>query len=243
MRPCCFESPARSILSFFHSLISLDNPGKKSRPTARTPEQTTGYRQTDCRGTLGINGRYFGRQRWPEQPATACLVGFAGNAAPFSGCTTGLASTVGAFRLLIAYGLCIGQPVPLPGWLAEREMNGRARTLLTGMINRVIHIIAFLGRSRMLNLSDKPARVLNGLMLSAAGLSMMIPVPIISFDDVLPALAIVLLSWGLRLRDGLMLLVGYLVTLAAVASVILLWWGGAHVASELLSLTGLASNR
>lgn len=111
------------------------------------------------------------------------------------------------------------------------------------MINRVIHIIAFLGRSRMLNLSDKPARVLNGLMLSAAGLSMMIPVPIISFDDVLPALAIVLLSWGLRLRDGLMLLVGYLVTLAAVASVILLWWGGAHVASELLSLTGLASNR
>ena len=111
------------------------------------------------------------------------------------------------------------------------------------MINRVIHIIAFLGRSRMLNLSDKPARVLNGLMLSAAGLSKMIPVPIISLDDVLPALAIVLLSWGLRLRDGLMLLVGYLVTLAAVASVILLWWGGAHVASELLSLTGLASNR
>jgi hypothetical protein len=76
-------------------------------------------------------------------------------------------------------------------------------------------------------------------MLCAAGLSMMVPVPIISFDNVLPALAIVLISWGLRLRDGLMLLAGYLVTLAAVASVGLLWWGGTVAATELLSLMGL----
>lgn len=155
----------------------------------------------------------------------------------------GMASVVGAFCLLIASGLCIGQPVPLPGWLAQREVNGRARMLLNGMINRGTNIIASLGRPRMLPLSNKPARVLNGLMLSAAGLSMMIPVPIISFDNVLPALAMVLLSWGLRLRDGLMLLVGYLVTVAAVASVMLLWWGGTLAATELLSLAGLASSR
>ncbi len=155
----------------------------------------------------------------------------------------GMASMVGAFCLLIASGLCIGQPVPLPAWLAKRELNARVRTLLKGMISRIIHIIALLGRPRMLPLSNKPARVLNGLMLSAAGVSMMIPVPIISFDNVMPALAIVLLSWGLRLRDGLMLLVGYLVTLAAVASVMLLWWGGTLVSTELLSLAGLASDR
>ncbi|MCC7225167.1 MAG: exopolysaccharide biosynthesis protein [Burkholderiaceae bacterium] len=155
----------------------------------------------------------------------------------------GMSSMVGAVCLLIAYGLCIGQPVPLPGWLAKREINGRVRMLLKGMINRAIHIIALWGRPRMLSFSNKPARVLNGLMLSAAGVSMMIPVPIISFDNVLPALAIVLLSWGIRLRDGLMLLVGYLVTLAAIASVMLLWWGGTYVATELLSLAGLASSR
>ena len=40
-----------------------------------------------------------------------------------------------------------------------------------------------------------------------------------------------------------LLLVGYLVTLAAIASVILLWWGGTHAATELLSLTGLTSSR
>ena len=65
---------------------------------------------------------------------------------------------------------------------------------------------------------------------------MIMPVPIISFDNVLPALAIVLIAWGLRLRDGLMLLAGYVVTLFAIASVALLWWGGAHVVTKLLSL-------
>jgi len=37
-----------------------------------------------------------------------------------------------------------------------------------------------------------------------------------------------------------MLLGGYLVTLAAVASVVLLWWGGTVAATELLSLMGLS---
>lgn len=68
---------------------------------------------------------------------------------------------------------------------------------------------------------------------------MMMPVPIISFDNVLPALAIVLISWGLRLRDGLMLVAGYLVTVLAVTSVVFLWWGGAAIAAELISLSGL----
>lgn len=152
----------------------------------------------------------------------------------------GMASMVGALCLFIAYGLCIGQPIPLPGWLAKREVSTRIRTLLESMLSRAINIIALLGRPRMLSLSNKRARMVNGFMLSAAGVSMMIPVPIITFDNVLPALAIVLLSWGLRIRDGLILLVGYLVTLVAVASVVMLWWGGAVIATETLSLMGLS---
>ena len=151
----------------------------------------------------------------------------------------GMASGVGAFSLLIAYGLFIGRPAPLPDWLAAREMNGRARTLLKSMISRAIKVMAVLGRPRMLPLSNTPFRILNGLVLAVAGLSMMMPVPIISFDNVLPALAIVLICWGLRLRDGLMLVAGYLVTVLAVTSVVFLWWGGAAIAAELISLSGL----
>lgn len=151
----------------------------------------------------------------------------------------GMASVVGAFCLLVAAGLYMGQPVHLPAWLVNREVNGRARSLLQGMLDRFINILGSMGRPRMLPLSNKPARMLNGPMLAVAGLTMVVPVPIISFDNVLPALAIVLITWGLRLRDGLMLLAGYLATLAAVASVILLWWGGSLAVTELLSLAGL----
>lgn len=197
-----------------------------------TVERIAGAQLASMNGTMADAVGQSNRQRmvWLSLLAMPLL---------FPVALPGMASVVGAFCLLIAFGLFIGQPLPLPGWLAKREMNGRARMLLESMISRVINVIALFGRPRMLLLSDKPVRVVNGLMLAAAGLSMMIPVPIISFDNVLPALAIVLISWGLRLRDGLMLLGGYVVTLAAVASVILLWWGGAAAATELLVLMGL----
>ncbi|HRP67093.1 MAG TPA: exopolysaccharide biosynthesis protein [Thauera sp.] len=198
-----------------------------------TVERIAGAQLASMNGTMGDALGQSNRQRvvWLGLLAMPLL---------FPVALPGMASAVGALSLLIAFGVLVGQPLPLPGWLARREMNGRARALLERMLGRVVNVIALWGRPRLLPLSDRPARVLNGMMLSAAGLSMMVPVPIISFDNVLPALAIVLMSWGLRLRDGLMLLGGYLVTLAAAASVLLLWWGGASAANELLSLIGLA---
>lgn len=148
----------------------------------------------------------------------------------------GMASVVGALCLFVALGLCIGRSVPLPNCLARRELGARMHTLLAGMVRRTIGLLARFCRPRLLALSNQSARVLNGLVLCAAGLSMAVPVPMISFDNVLPALAIVLISWGLRLRDGLMLVAGYVATAAAIASVMLFWWGGLVVASELLSL-------
>ena len=147
----------------------------------------------------------------------------------------GMASVVGTLCLLIAIGLCRGQPLPLPRWLASRELGARTQVVLASMVNRSVRVIAKVSRPRMLALSNQPARMLNGVVLCAAGLSMVVPVPLISFDNVLPALAIVLVAWGLRLRDGWMLLAGYLATVAAVASVGLLWWGGAVVADRLLA--------
>ena len=199
-------------------------------------ERIAGARLASMNGTMADAVGQSNRQRmvWLSLLAMPLL---------FPVALPGMASVVGALCIVIAFGLLSGQPVPLPVWLARREINARARVLLERMIGRVINVIARWGRPLMLRLSDRPARALNGLMLCAAGLSMMVPVPIISFDNVLPALAIVLISWGLRLRDGLMLLCGYLVTLAALASVALLWWGGTVAATELLSAMGLTLGR
>ena len=147
----------------------------------------------------------------------------------------GMGSAVGVFCLVIAFGLCAGRSVPLPAWLGERTLNDRVRELLTRMLARVLHLVARLGRPRLLVLSHHSARWANGLMLSVAGVSMVVPVPVISFDNVLPALAIVLISWGLRLRDGLMLMAGYLATAVAVASVAALWWGGSVLVTDMLA--------
>ncbi len=149
----------------------------------------------------------------------------------------GMASAVGTLCLWVAFGLLRGRSVRLPNWLAKRTLSARVKTVLFSMIHRALAIFARFGRPCMLPLSDKPARMLNGLMLGAAGLAMVVPVPLITFDNVLPALATVLIAWGLRLRDGRMLLAGYGVTVAAVVSVMLLWWGGAVVAAKVLAWT------
>lgn len=147
----------------------------------------------------------------------------------------GMASAVGMLCLLVAWGVCRGQMSALPSWLGQRKLSERVKTLLTRMVQRVVSIMARMGRPRMLPLSNQPARLFNGVVLTIAGLALMVPVPVISFDNVLPALAIVLITWGLRLRDGLMLMAGYLVTTAAVASVVALWWGGAVVLTDMLA--------
>jgi len=148
----------------------------------------------------------------------------------------GMGLAVGALSVFVACGLCLSHQVPLPRWLAKRELNARVKTLLARMVSRAVGTIGRVSRPRLLPLSNRPARLLNGLMLTVAGLAMATPVPVVSFDNVLPALAIVLLSWGLRLRDGVMLMAGYVATAVAVASVVLLWWGGSVVALQLMSL-------
>jgi hypothetical protein len=58
---------------------------------------------------------------------------------------------------------------------------------------------------------------------------MMTPMPLVSFDNVVPAAAIALLAWGLRVRDGGLLLAGYVATVLAWLYVGLLWWAGAEI--------------
>jgi len=213
-----------------HSLLPSANSPKNTHNRRRSTVQRMVSAQLARMGgtladTIGENNRQ--RLLWLGLMALPLL---------FPVALPGMGSAVGAFCLLTAIGLCTGQSLQLPAWLAKREMNGRIKSLLVATVNRIIHVLARFWRPRLLPLSNKPARLFNGSMLFVAGLSMMVPVPVISFDNVLPALAIVLIAWGLRLRDGVMLLAGYLATVVAVASVMLLLWGGAQVFQHVLSL-------
>ena len=140
----------------------------------------------------------------------------------------GMATTIGALCVLLALGVALNRPLRLPGWLGRRSLPPRAAVLLQPVVRPRVrghrrHRPAALDR-----LTGRGLRIVNGAFLAIAGLALMTPVPLVSFDNVLPAAAVMLLAWGLRGRDGLLLATGYATTLVAVGSVVLLWWGGAE---------------
>ena len=105
----------------------------------------------------------------------------------------GMASAVDTLCVLVAFGLSRGQSVPLPKWLANRVLSARVKAMLTSVIHRALAILAH-GAAPHAVPSTKHVRALNALMLGIAGLTIFVPVPLISFDNVLPALAIVLIA-------------------------------------------------
>ena len=147
----------------------------------------------------------------------------------------GMAMTIGALCVLIAMGVAVNRPLRLPGWLGRRSLPPRAAELLQRWSVRAFGTIAVIVRPRWIGLTGRGLRIVNGAALAIAGMALMTPVPLVSFDNVLPAAAVVMLAWGLRGRDGLLLASGYATTVVAVGSVVLLWWGGAEAVRWLLA--------
>jgi hypothetical protein len=148
----------------------------------------------------------------------------------------GMATTIGAVCVLVALGVALNRPLRLPRWLGRRSLPPRAAEVLCRWSTRAFATIAAIVRPRWIAFSSRCVRIVNGSFLAIAGLALMTPVPLVSFDNVLPAAAVILLAWGLRGRDGLLLATGYVATLVAVGSVVLLWWGGAELVRRLVAL-------
>jgi hypothetical protein len=71
-------------------------------------------------------------------------------------------------------------------------------------------------RPRALAMSRGPvANLINGAVIVIAALVLMLPLPLVPFTNTIPALAVVLLSIGMVERDGLVIVLGYLATVAA----------------------------
>ena len=163
-------------------------------------------------------------------------LGFAALPLLFPVALPGMATTIGAVCVLLALGVAVNRPLRLPAWLGRRSLPPRAAELLCRWSARAFATIAAIVRPRWIAFSGRSVRIVNGSFLAIAGLALMTPVPLVSFDNVLPAAAVILLAWGLRVRDGLLLATGYLATLVAVGSVVVLWWGGAELLRRLISL-------
>ena len=153
----------------------------------------------------------------------------------------GISTALGVPMLLIACSVMVNR-VP---WLPERVLahtlaGDTVRLVLrrvTGWALRFEHLV----RPRWLALTGG-ARInfMNGGLLVVAVLALMAPLPFVPFANTIPAVAIVLLCFGMAERDGAVIALGWLATLVSAAYVggllVLVLYAGLHADQALEAL-------
>lgn len=149
--------------------------------------------------------------------------------------TVPMMSTVfGIPMLLIGFAVMVSR-VP---WLPERVLlhhvgAATARQMLTRVRSwalRFEHLV----RPRALALSGGALiNIVNGALLMLAVLLLMAPLPLVPFVNTVPAIAIMLLCFGMAERDGVVIALGWLATLVSTAyvgglMVLVVYWGMHH---------------
>ena len=128
----------------------------------------------------------------------------------------GMSTVLGLPMLLIGFAVMMSR-VP---WLPERLLNRSlpaptVRGVLAkvrGWAERFEHLV----RPRLLGLTGgRVVNFVNGGLIIVAVLLLMAPIPLVPFINSLPALAIVLLCFGMAERDGVVILLGYLMTVVS----------------------------
>lgn len=118
--------------------------------------------------------------------------------------------------LLIGTAVVLNRLPWMPPRVVDRELPGDTIRLVmdkvVGWAERVEHLI----RPRWLALSSSAVvNILNGLLILHNVVLLMAPLPLVPFANTLPAMAIVLLAIGMAERDGVVIVLGYGMTLVS----------------------------
>jgi hypothetical protein len=145
--------------------------------------------------------------------------------------------------LLIGFAVMVSRVPWLPERLLDRSLPAATvRGVLLkvrGWAERFEHLV----RPRWLGLTGgKAVNALNGALIIAAVLLLMAPLPLVPFVNSLPALAVILLCFGMAERDGAVLAFGYFLTLLSAIYVgglmVLVFYAGLHYEEALELLRG-----
>lgn len=144
----------------------------------------------------------------------------------------GISTVFGAIIMLISVGIILNRVPWLPAFLMKRAVK---REQLIPVLKRgaaLIHRIEGLIRPRLLGLSGSSAvNRLNGLMLFAGGVLLILPLPVLPLSNFLPGWGLLLLGAGILQRDGYFIAVGWVLNIitflyfAAVAVAVLVAGG------------------
>lgn len=131
-----------------------------------------------------------------------------------------MSAVFGTPMLLIGFAVMMSRVPWLPARLLDYRMPaGTVRQVLgkvRGWALRFEHLV----RPRLLGLSGSATiNVINGGLIILDVLLLMAPLPLVPFVNSVPALAIILLCFGMAERDGAVIALGYFVSLVALAYV------------------------
>lgn len=145
-----------------------------------------------------------------------------------------MSTALGAPMLMIGVAVMANRVPWLPARLLDRALpSATVQHVLeraAGAAARFEHLV----RPRLLRLTATVgANSVNGVVLVVAVLVLMAPLPLVPFANTLPAIAILLLCFGLAERDGVLVLLGYVATLIATAYIGGLFWLAAKTGSNL----------
>jgi hypothetical protein len=152
-----------------------------------------------------------------------------------------MSAVFGAPMLLIGFAVMVSRVPWLPARLLDHRMpTATVRQVLEkgrGWALRFEHLV----RPRLLGLSGSATiNVINGGLIILAVLLLMAPLPLVPFVNTLPALAVILLCFGMAERDGAVIGIGYFVTLVSLIYVggllLLVFYAGMHYEQGLQTL-------
>ena len=142
-------------------------------------------------------------------------------------------TALGLPMLLIGIAVVLNRVPWLPGRLLDRALPS---TTVQHVLERAAHAadrFEHLVRPRLLALTDSAlANSIHGVVLVIAVLVLMAPLPLVPFANTLPAIGVILLCLGMAERDGVVILLGHLITLVAAAYVGTLLWLAAKAGSD-----------
>jgi hypothetical protein len=148
----------------------------------------------------------------------------------------GVSTVFGSAILLIG----VSQLLRRNFWLPERIAS---RTITTGRLTVVLQ--RALAWFRFLNRFSRPRRLerlaigsrvgfFNRISFILAAVLLMVPLGFVPFSNTLPALALILLAFGVLQKDGASILAGHLANLATILYFALLITGGGYTLLEAL---------
>jgi hypothetical protein len=156
----------------------------------------------------------------------------------------GTSTVFGLLMVLIGFGVATDSLPLVPERLLDHALSSQHVVPALQRGAAAFRRFETLIRPRALVMTGGPvANFVNGCVIVIAALVLMLPLPLVPFTNTIPALAVVLLSIGMVERDGIVIVLGYLATVAAALYCGTIFWAAWSAGSGAAEwLRGLSVN-